>query len=311
MSESLAVVVPNFNGAAVLPRTLAALAAQTVRPAEVVVVDNGSTDGSADAAERDHPWARVLRVGHNSGFGAAANRGVQETTSPLVAVLNSDARPVPRWVERMVAFAPDAPPGAWSWGGVLMTPGGVVESAGDCYSPAGFAYKHAQGVELPRLPRVAYEVFAPPGAAPVFRRAEFLELGGYDGRYFLYLEDIDLAFRARCRGWTSWLVPGAEVEHDLGASGTSAVATWHIARNAVWCQVAHSPDLNPRLLWRTTRRELAEARARGAGSAYARGRLASLPAVPRLLRLRREERRSRVVSDEELRRACHLPGALD
>lgn len=311
MRPALAVVIPNFNGAAVLPRSLAALAAQTVAPAEVVVVDNGSTDGSAQAAERDFPGVRVVRVGHNSGFGAAANRGVREVTSPLVAILNSDARPVPAWAEQMTGFAAVAPPGAWSWGGVLTSPGGLVESAGDCYSPAGFAYKHAQGVPLDRLPDQPYEVFAPPGAAPVFRRDVYLELGGYDERYFLYLEDIDLAFRARSRGHSAWLVPGAEVEHDLGASGTGEVATFHIGRNAVWCQLTHSPDLNPRLFWATTRRELRQARGRGVGGPFVRGRLAALPSVVRLLRLRRAEARTRVVSPQELRRACALPGALD
>lgn len=310
MTVGLAVVVPNFNGAQVLPRTLAALAAQTAPPDEVVVVDNGSLDGSAAAAEKDYPGVRVVRVGWNSGFGAAANRGVAETSSPLVAVLNSDARPVSRWVERVTAFAAAAPSSAWCWGGVLVTPGGRVESAGDCWSVNGFSYKHAQGAGLEQLPAEPYEVLAPPGAAPVFRREVFLALGGYDDRYFLYLEDVDLALRARSRGWTSWVLPGAEVEHDLGASGTNAVATWHVARNEVWCQLTHSPQLHPRALWRTTRRELAAARSRGAGGAYVRGRLAAVPALPRLLVARKQERRARAISDEELLRSCELPGAL-
>jgi GT2 family glycosyltransferase len=208
-------------------------------------------------------------------------------------------------------FADAAPERAWSWGGVLVTPEGLVESGGDCYSVAGFAYKHAQGVAPERLPGTPYEVFAPPGAAPVFRRDVLLGLGGYDARYFLYLEDIDLAFRARSRGWTSWVVPHAEVEHDLGASGTGAVATWHIARNTLWCQLTHAPTLNPRMLWATTVSQLRAARQRGVAGPYVRGRLAALPAVPRLLRLRRAERLARVVSNEALLRSCHLPGALD
>ena len=308
MSRGLAVVIPNFNGAAVLPRCLAAVSAQTVAPAEVVVVDNGSADGSADAAERDFPGVRVLRVGSNSGFGAAANLGVRAVSAPLVAVLNSDARPVPGWCAAMTAF--DVP-GAWSWGGVLVSPDGLVESAGDCYSVAGFAYKHAQGAPLARLPQEPFEVFAPPGAAPVFRREVLLDLGGYDARYFLYLEDIDLAFRARSRGHTSWVLPGAEVEHDLGASGTSAVATWHIARNTLWCQVSNAPALAPRMLLATTRQQLARARAEGNAGPYLRGRAAAVTALPRLVRHRRAERRARTISDDALLRACNLPGALE
>lgn len=310
MSSALGVVVPNFNGAAVLPRCLAALAAQTVAPAEIVIVDNGSVDGSAEAAQAAFPGVRVERVGHNSGFGAAANLGVGLLSTPLVAVLNSDARAEPSWVARMIGYAAVAPQDAWSWGGVLVTPKGAVESAGDCYSPAGFAYKHAQGASLASLPSEPYEVFAPPGAAPVFRREVFASLGGYDGRYFLYLEDIDLAFRARSRGWTAWVLPDVTVEHDLGASSTNQVATWHIARNSVWCQLSNLPTVSPRALWSTTRREHRAAVARGSGRAYARGRFASLRDLPRLLQHRRHEHGARVVSDEALLRACLLPGAL-
>ena len=305
--SGLAVVVPNFNGAHVLPRCLDALRAQTLPPDEVVVVDNGSTDGSADNLG---PSVRVIKIGRNTGFGAAANRGAGETTAPLIAVLNSDARPVPCWGAAMAAFAHDAPPQAWSWGGVLTSPGVTIESAGDCYSPAGFAYKHAQGRRLDELPQAPWEVFAPPGAAPVFRRSVFEELGGYDPRYFLYLEDIDLAFRARSRGFTSWVLPGSEVEHDLGASGTGVVATRFIARNTLWCQVTHAPALNPRLLLHTTRRELEDAHGRGVTAAYLRGRIGAMTALPRLLALRRSERRARSVADAALLRACNLPGAL-
>jgi GT2 family glycosyltransferase len=301
----LSVVIPNFNGAAVLPRCLAALHDQTVAPAEIVVVDNGSTDGSDDAAEGSVPGLRVIRVGRNSGFGAAANLGVAHTSTPLVAVLNSDARPAPDWLALMSTFVCV---GAWSWGGVLVSPSGVIESAGDCYSPHGFAYKHGKGGDPAGLPATPYEVFAPPGAAPVFEREVFLALGGYDERYFLYLEDIDLAFRARSRGHTSWVVPAARVEHDLGASGTARVATWHIARNALWCQLTNVPQLHPRLVWQTSVRELRDARARGAGAAYLRGRLSAARAVPRLLQLRRQERRERLVSDETLMAAAGLPG---
>ncbi len=311
MSRPLSVVIPNYNGASVLPRCLAALAAQTVPPVTVIVIDNGSTDGSDDAVEADFPGVVVQRMGRNLGFGAAANAGVAWATTELVAVLNSDARPVPTWVAEVTSFADVAPEGAWSWGGPLLSPDGLVESAGDCYSSWGFAYKHGQRREVACLPTEPYEVFAPPGAAPVFRREVFQQLGGYDARYFLYLEDIDLAFRARARGYTSWLLPGAAVEHDLGGSGSRAVSTWHIARNAIWCWVSNAPELHPRLLWRTTVREYGEARARGLGAAFVRGRLAGARSLPRLLAHRRAQRRSQVVPDDELLRAIALPGQLD
>lgn len=308
MTRSLAVVVPNYNGEQILPSCLEALRRQTRAPAAVVVVDNGSTDGSLALLERDFPEVTVISRGFNSGFGGAANLGVQAVTTPLVAVLNSDARPAPNWVEEMVAFERE---GGWSWGGLLLSPSGRVESAGDCFSPYGFTYKHAQGVLPAALPPEPYEVMTPPGAAPVFVRETFLALGGYDERYFLYVEDIDLALRARARGHTSWVVPSTSVEHDLGGSGTNAIATWHSARNSVWCYVTHAPRLSARAIWSTTLREWRAARGKGAGGAYARGRLAAVRHLPRLVRLRRAERRARTITDAEVLRSFGLPGALE
>ncbi len=140
----------------------------------------------------------------------------------------------------------------------------------------------------------------------MFRREVFLGLGGYDARYFLYLEDIDLAFRARSRGHRSYVVPGATVEHDLGGSGTASAAQRWVARNQLWCWVAHAPDLSARSLARTTAREWREARRRGLGRAYAGGRAAALLDLPRLLAQRRGERLARLVPDAVLAAACDL-----
>lgn len=307
MSRGLTVVIPNFNGKHVLPRCLSALRAQSVQPDAVIVIDNGSQDGSAEQAETDHPGVQVVRRGFNSGFGGAANVGVELARTELVSVLNSDARPEPRWVETVTAFHEE---GAWAWGGLLLSPSGLLESGGDCFSPFGFAYKHAQGASVDRLPPDPWEVLAPPGAAPVFVREVFRQLGGYDERYFLYLEDIDLAIRARSRGHRAFVLPGTAVEHDLGASSTNAVATWHIARNSLWCSVSHLPQLSLRRLGVTTRREWRDARARGSGRAYARGRVAAVKDLPRLMGVRRTERRERLVTDVELLRSFGLPGAL-
>jgi len=295
-ARGLTVVVPNYNGAAVLPRCLAALRAQTRSPDAVIVVDNGSVDGSAELAERE-PGVQVLRRRTNTGFGAAANAGVAAATTPLVAVLNSDARPARLWAERMTAFGRD---GAWSWGGVLVTVDGAVESAGDCYSFHGHSFKAWKGRSPDALPSEPYEVFAVPGAAVVYDRHVFTRLGGYREELFLYYEDIDLAFRARAAGYSAWVVPDVHVEHDMGASSTPRRATYFIARNAVDIYVRNVPDLHPRLFWRTTVRELREARRSARGSAYLRGRAAGLARIPRSLMARPAVQRAHVVPAETL-----------
>ncbi|HET6818021.1 MAG TPA: glycosyltransferase family 2 protein [Mycobacteriales bacterium] len=287
--RTLSIVIPNYNGASVLHRCLDALDGQTAQADEVIVVDNGSTDGSAQAATRGRSLS-LISLSDNRGFGAAANVGVRACSAEAVAVLNSDARPSAGWVERMKQFHRD---GAWSWGGVLLDTAGAVESAGDCYSYAGHSYKALRGADRGQLPSAPYEVFAVPGAAVVVDRDAFLELGGYREDLFLYYEDIDLAFRAHYAGYTAWVLPDVFVEHDLAGSSSRRRATYFIARNAVDCYVRHTPELHARQLLATTRRELRAARRNGVAGAYVRGRASAVARLPRSLLGRRRTAEAR------------------
>ena len=254
-ADDVAVVIVNYNGEALLPECLAALAAQTRPPVEIVVADNGSADGSL-ALLRAHPGVRVLELGHNFGFGGGANRGVAATSAPWVCVLNSDATPAPDWLGQLLAAPRDAR--TWALGSVLVSArSGRIESAGDQYAPAGYAYKLLRDRPLEDLPAEPYPVFAAPGAAPVFRRDVFNALGGYEERFFLYYEDVDLAFRAVLGGWHALLVPSAHVTHRLGATtGSLARARFYVARNSVWCALRCMPELHPRVLGRRWASEL-------------------------------------------------------
>jgi GT2 family glycosyltransferase len=294
----VAVVVPNWNGARVLGACLAALARQEEIAAEVLVVDNGSTDGSDLLAEEN--GVRVLRLGRNTGFGAAANRGVAETRAPLVAVLNSDACPEPGWLRRLAAVATTSSPDVWAWGSVQLRPDGAVESAGDAWSLGGAAYKLLSGEPVTVLPEQPFEVFSPPGAAPLFRRAAFEELGGYDASFFLYYEDIELAWRARWRGWRSLTVPTARVRHELGGSGDAARTQRFAARNSLITTVRHVPRLRPWVLLRHTVHEAVVAQQRGVLKPYLQGRAAGVAALPSALGDRRRSRRDHTVQESEL-----------
>jgi len=293
-SRRVAVVIPNWNGATFIARTLTAVLAQT-RPADhVVVVDNASTDGSYDVIARDFPSVEIVRLPRNTGFAGAANVGVASVDADLVAVLNSDARPAADWLEQLLAQPDDA--GVWAWGSVLLDPDGVVESAGDHYDRAGYATKLGRGARADELPLAPYDVFAPPGACPLVRREVALALGGYCDRFFLYYEDVDLSFRALLAGYRSVVVPSARVEHDLGRSSAGSARPWFfIGRNSLWCAVRCLPDATPGMLWRRTRTEWRTARRRGGGNAYLRGRVAALFGLAWALRTRRAIQASAVV----------------
>src|SRR4051812_5775152 len=153
----VAVVVPNWNGASHLPATLDALAAQEAQPAEIIVVDNGSSDASVAMLRDRYPQVRVVALARNTGFAGAANAGWRATDADLVAVLNNDARPRPDWLSRLLAQPDD--PQVWAWGSILADPSGTIESAGDHYDPRGYAYKLARGATLASLPAEPYDVF--------------------------------------------------------------------------------------------------------------------------------------------------------
>jgi len=304
--SGVAVVIVNYDGEALLPECLAALAAQTLAPEEIVVADNGSRDGSLALLRAAHPHVRTLALGRNLGFAGGANRGVRATTAPWVCVLNSDATPAPDWLAQLTSAPRDER--TWALGSVLVSPAGRIESAGDQYSAAGYAYKLLRDRPLEALPAQPYPVFAAPGAAPVFRRDVFDALGGYEERFFLYYEDVDLAFRAVLAGWHALLVPSARVVHRLGATTKShARARFYVARNSAWCAVRCLPRTGPRSLGRRWLVELRSNRPRRLAPVEIAGRLAGLAGLPRALRERRAIQAGRTAPMEQVDRLLREP----
>ncbi len=308
--DDVAVVIVNYNGERLLPDCLAALAAQTRAPVHVVVADNGSRDGSLALLRARHPDVTVLALGHNFGFAGGANRGVAATRAPWVCVLNSDATPAPDWLAQLAAAPRDER--VWALGSVLVSAAsGRIESAGDQYVPAGYAYKLLRDRPLADLPVAPYPVFAAPGAAPVFRRDVFDLLGGYEERFFLYYEDVDLAFRAVLAGYHALLVPSAHVTHRLGATTKSlARARFYVARNSVWCAVRCIPDLRVRGLVRRWASELSTNRPRRLIPVELAGRLAGLVQLSRSRRERRRIQAARVAPPEFVAGLLREPSAI-
>ncbi len=245
-SLPVTVVIVNWNGGDLLLAVLQALGRQTRPPVRIVVMDNGSGDGSAEAVESRFPSVRLRRLGVNLGFAAANNRALRdEVTTEWVALLNPDAVPEPDWLERLWQGM-KAHPGHAAYGCRLrrLDDPGILDGTGDCYHPCGWAWRRDHGVPESRGNRWAGEIFAPCAAAALYHRPTVLRVGGFDETFFCYFEDVDLGFRLRLAGERCFYLPDAVVRH-AGSATTgrrSDFAVYHGCRNLIWCWWKNMPD---------------------------------------------------------------------
>lgn len=196
---------------------------------EVVVVDTGSTDGTAEAVRRDRPDATVLAL-DNVGYGRGANAGVARTTAEVVVVANADTRFTPGSLDRLAAVL-TAAPDIGAVGPSVRYPDGRRQASARRFPTLGQAAGHALlGLWWPANPwtrsyrMVDEDPDAPKdvdwlsGCAVALRREAFEQVGGFDPGYFMYVEDVDLGYRLRQEGWRMRWEPTAEVVHSVGAS---------------------------------------------------------------------------------------------
>jgi hypothetical protein len=215
----ISVVIPNYNGAVLLERCLASLAVQDFWNHEVLVVDNASADGSVDVVTRTLPQARILRQDRNLGFAGAANAGIAAARGRWVAVLNNDTEVSESWLSQCAAAMERHPDAAFFACRILEhARPGLVYSAGDCFLRAGIGYRRGQGLPDGAAYDSEAEVFSPGGCAALYRKSAFEEAGGYDERFFAYLEDVELGLRMQARGLVGYYVPEARLLHHGAAT---------------------------------------------------------------------------------------------
>ena len=234
-SRRTAAVVVNYESGPSLARCVDDLAACGL--ATVVVVDNGSTDGSLEAGIAAAPGIEVVDPGVNLGYGTATNRGAAASTSEFVLVCNPDLE-VPADAVETLADALDRDPGLALVGPLIRTPSGdrypsarqfpsMIDAAGHAmlgiFAPGNRFTRSYQRSELDATGADAsgigtVDVDWVSGACFLVRREAFEEVGGFDESFFMYLEDVDLCWRLERAGWRVGYVPAAEVTHLQGRS---------------------------------------------------------------------------------------------
>jgi hypothetical protein len=223
----VAAVLVNLDCARWVDVVLPSLFAQTWPALDVLVVDNGSTDGSAEAIERGYPRARVLRLGRNTGFSHALNAGIRATAGEHVLSLNFDVVLEPGFVAGLVDALARHPRAGWAAGALRrLTDAGPVDAI-DCFGHWWLPSRYVYGCD-PARPEPAHyteerEVFGASACGALYRRAmlEDLALDGevFDEDLFAYFEDVDLDWRAQQRGWRCVFTPAARGAHVRGGTG--------------------------------------------------------------------------------------------
>ena len=226
----LAAVVVNYESGSLLTTCVADLRRAGID--EVVVVDNGSVDGSTVAAQAAVEGLDVLVPGSNLGYGAAANRGVAATTAPLILVCNPDLE-VPAAAVAALATALDADSARALVGPLIRTSTGerypsarqfpsMIDAAGHAllgiFAPDNRFTRNYQRSELDGAAVEIRTVDWVSGACFLVRRSAFEQVGGFDESYFMYAEDVDLCWRLGQAGWRVMYAPTAEVTHVQGQS---------------------------------------------------------------------------------------------
>ncbi len=218
----VAAVVVTWNAATWVDDCLLSLRELVRRPAEIVVVDNGSGDGTPAIVRERHPEAVVVECGANLGFCRANNLGISRTTSPFVLVLNPDARLAPGFLEELLPAFDD--PAVGIGAGKLLRPDGrTIDSAGQMLGRSRQPVDRGYGTADDGRFDADGDVFGSCGAAAVYRRAmldAIADPGGevFDERYFAFYEDLDVAWRARRLGWRATYRHRAVGWHARGAT---------------------------------------------------------------------------------------------
>ncbi len=247
----VSVVVVVYESGPTLAQCLAAVRAQIFHDYEVLLIDNASSDRTAQAAAKADPSIRLIENAENLGFAAAVNQGARAARGRWLALLNPDAFAEPEWLERLAAAALANPEVHSFTSRQLMAEDPTrLDGLGDVMALAGFPFRGGYTHPNPGALEPGW-VFSGCGGAMMIARDLFLKLGGFDERLFCYCEDVDLGYRLRLVGEPTLLVPDAVVRH-VGSASTggrrSDFAVFHGTRNRFWVFVKDTP---PVLFWLT------------------------------------------------------------
>ncbi len=319
----VSIIIVNWNGLEHLATCLSSLSAQTFRNFEVILVDNGSSDGSVEYIREHHPGLTLVTLPENTGFATGNNRGFEHAHGEYIVTLNNDTRVEKDWLEALVGVADrDFQVGMVASRICSFTDPDLVDSVGMGICPDGMArglYRNRRWSSL-TLDEVE-DILLPSACAALYKRAMIAETGFFDDDFFAYAEDVDLGLRGRLAGWNAVAATQAVVYHKYSQSsgGFSPFKVYLVERNHYWVAFKNFPckDLLAMpffTLWRYVLQAQAVLSNSGTGgefracnsrremvNALLRGVFDSLLGLPQVFRKRRQAMQARKVPMKTIR----------
>ncbi len=230
----LSVIIPNWNGRKLLGACLDSLRRQTQTGLEVIVVENGSVDGSSQFIKENYPEVRLLEQEVNLGFAGGVNRGIRQARGQRIGLLNNDAVVEPNWAEEMIRGLKEAD---IIQSKILQSDDHTkIDTTGDFMSKWGLPYPRGRNQTDNSEPKTISPIFSACGGSVVYRRRVFETVGLFDEAFFAYLEDVDLSFRARLAGFKVAINPLAITYHHVGATAKQmgSFPRYHYIKNSFY-----------------------------------------------------------------------------
>lgn len=251
--SDLAVVIPNWNGKNLLKACLDSLQTQT-RPVDIIVVDNGSHDGSVEYITKHFPKVQIVGLNHNHGFAGGVNAGIKAAIKQgykYVALLNNDAVADKNWAQALINHAGRHREVGIINSKILHSNKQRIDTTGDQYSIWGTPFPRGRG-ELDKGQYDSSEqrdILAACGGASLYRVATLKQIGLFDEKYFAYYEDTDISLRVRLAGWQIHYSPTARVYHQIGATSSKLgdFRQYHMFKNYFFLYFKNMPGW---LVWK-------------------------------------------------------------
>ncbi len=306
MDHKVSIIIVNWNGRKFLPECLEGLRRQVYRAFSVILVDNGSQDGSTAFVSEHYPEVSIVALQDNRGFAAANNVALHTVDTEFVALLNNDAVPDPLWLKSLIEALEEHPQAGMAASKMLFSDRReTIDRAGDGYTRAGAALLRGRGLSADCY-RVREWVFGACAAAALYRMAMLRDIGFFDEDFFLLYEDVDLSFRAQLKGYRCLYVPEAIVYHKSSASivHDSPHSVYYGHRNLEWVYIQNMPfglllgTIIPHILYDIA--ALSYFFASGRGKDFFRAKKDAMKGMKRALKKRQRIQNGKVVGDAYL-----------